>query len=97
MNAINDEISKTKLELHDPLIIIGGDFNKKPYHDAINDFPDIELLLTGPTRQDEVLDLVFTNIPESTAHTRPPLESDCGVHRRAHLTVYVEAEAGNDH
>ena len=76
---------------------MGGDFNKKPYQDAVNDFPDLKLLQTGPTRKDEVLDLVFTNIPASNACTKPPVESEDGSLKSDHATAFVQAEAGNDH
>ena len=87
MNTLNDEISRAKIELHDPLILVGGDFNKKPYVDTFDDFSDIQLLPTGPTRGTETLDLVFTNIPQSQAHIKPPLESDDGSLKSDHSTV----------
>lgn len=96
MNLLNDEISKAKTELCDPVIIIGGDYNKKPYNDSIDDFPDISLLQTGPTRGDEVLDMVMTNIP-SSATTRDPLESNDGTLTSDHAVVYVEAKVGTKH
>ena len=89
MDMLNDEISKAKTELNDPIIILGGDFNKKPYGDAVNDFPDIKLLNTGPTRKNETLDLVFTNIHESDASIEPPLETQDGSLKSDHSTVLV--------
>ena len=77
MNMLNDEISRAKTELNDPIVIIAGDFNKKPFQDAIVDFPDISVLDSDPTRGDEKLDLVMTNVV-STADIKPPLESDDG-------------------
>ena len=77
--------------------MLGGDFNKKPYEDAIIDHPDLKVLQTGPTRKDEVLNLVIKNVDESAARTIPPLESDDGLLRSDHLSVYVEANVGSEH
>ena len=92
METLSNEISRAKTEMNDPMIIIGGDFILKPHREAFQDFPDLVTLQTGPTRGDHVLDLAKTNIADSTACLRPPLESDDGT-----LAIYVTANAGNEH
>ena len=42
----------------DPFLVIGGDLNK-PIAEYLDDFPDLRLV----TRQERVLDLLFTNFP----------------------------------
>ena len=96
MSTLNDEISRAKTDLNDPVIIIGGDYNKKPFHDSVVDFPDVHLLPSGPTRGNETLDLVFTNVT-STTQIKPPLESDDGSLKSDHSTVLVESSIGNEH
>ena len=94
---INDEISRAKTDFHDPIIVMGGDFNKKPFLPAIVDFPDVSVIQTGPTRGDETLDFAMTNIENCTASLRQPLESDDGQKRSNHKTILVDAPVGNEH
>ena len=74
--STNIEMVKTKYD--DPLIIITGDFNKKKIGPGIEDYPDLKLIQTKPTRQGAHLDLVFTNFEQliMSTHTLPPLESN---------------------
>ena len=91
MESLSNEISKAKTELNDPIIILGGDFNKKPFQKSFEDFPDMKIIHTGPTRKDETLDYVISNIPDATAYTRDPLESEDGQLKSDHRTIVATA------
>ena len=80
MNNIHDAIEQAKQDLNDPLIIVGGDFNRFNHDRAVGDFPDLVLIPTGPTRGDEALDLVWTNFDQDRGLTevRNPLTTEDG-------------------
>ena len=44
-----------------PLIIIGGDKNKRDIARATRDLPDMKKILAGPTRGKNVLDILSSN------------------------------------
>ena len=90
MESLADAIEKVKLELNDPYIIVGGDFNKKDVT-ALDDFPDIKIRPSDPTRKDAVLDRIATNIEEANTTIRDPLESEEG-RKSDHSVVTVEAK-----
>ena len=62
MEHINNVIGQLKRDMNDPIFIIGGDFNKFETEDAVADYPDLQEIITPPTRGDNRLDLIFTNI-----------------------------------
>ena len=97
MESLRDEISKIKTEMDDPIIVLAGDYNKKPFRTSIVDFPDINVLETGHTRGNEILDYVMTNIPDCSTKVRPPLESPSGRLKSDHMTVSVSALVGTEH
>ena len=76
-NQIEEAIEKLKRDFEDPMVLIAGDFNKKPITPALDNFPDITELGTGPTRKDEALDLLYANFNNqvATKEIRPPLVS----------------------
>ena len=69
--------------LHNPGIIIGGDFNNrdpKAMFEAADGFMQVP---SAPTRGTATLDLIFTNTPDALVSDRaeiyPPLESESGL------------------
>ena len=62
LGHISDAILKAKTELRDPMVIVGGDFNRRDPTEAVEAFPDIKVLDTGPTRGNAKLDLIATNL-----------------------------------
>ena len=62
LDLINRPVSQAKNEFDDPLVIAGGDFNNRPLVDALAEFDDMKIKQTPPTRKDEVLDLVASNL-----------------------------------
>ena len=54
LNLLSETIAKIKTESTDPYIVLGGDFNNHDVYEAIGDYPDIKILGSGPTRNNEV-------------------------------------------
>ena len=88
-----DSIIELKSRYKDPFIVIAGDFNSYPIARYLSDYPDIQLVTTGPTRGNHTLDLVFTNFGESIEHvsTLDPLENDLGGQPSDHCVIYCSA------
>lgn len=80
MQHINDAIAKVKEDFTDPIIFVGGDFNNFDTAIAFDDFPDMKILQTEPTRGTARLDIVCTNIHDNVTSTsiRKPLASEDG-------------------
>ena len=77
MECLADCIEKVKLELGDPYVIIGGDFNRRVIT-ATDDFPDIQILGSGGTRGGVDLDKVLTNVDGAVVERIEPLATeDC--------------------
>ena len=78
--VIHDLLSKIKAEERDPYVIIAGDINKHNINDSIEDFLDIQLIPSPPTRGNECLDLIYTNAVDAVRRCDggPPLESNNG-------------------
>ena len=62
----------------DPFISVGGDFNQFDIQCALSDNPDIEQVLTSPTRGNKTIDLIFTNFNDNIIESGviDPLERD---------------------
>ena len=71
-------INKIKLQHENPYIILGGDFNNYDITPILEDFADLKLHLTAPTRGNNTLDLAITNIEDkiSNAQVYPPLRNE---------------------
>ena len=87
-------INKIKTEHENPYVIVGGDFNNFDHKPILDDFADIELHITPPTRGGRTLDLALTNI-EAQIHDHeihPPLRNDENQTDSDHkLVVYYAA------
>ena len=79
---ITDLVLQEKLASPDPVILIGGDMNKRDISGCFDDYDDIYELDHGPTRGQEKLDRTFTNISEDGVEHDikivEPLESQNG-------------------
>ena len=75
---ICDEVLKIKLDYKDPFIIIAGDMNKKNCAIFSDDFADIRIIDSPPTRQGERLDLCFSNCKFSGCTAYSPVWSNEG-------------------
>ena len=70
----------------DPIIILGGDINRKDISNAMSDFPDICQSNYAPTRGDACLDIAFSNEVNLNPTLWPPLETKEGI-KSDHLCV----------
>ena len=97
--CLGDTIEKMKQEYIDPFIIIGGDTNKRDVSQALADFPDIKVELSGPTRGTAALDIVATNFTPSILElgTFYPLETFDNETRSDHLSLIGVARVPNLH
>ena len=90
-----DVLLEIKSRYKDPFICVAGDFNGHKVESYLEDYPDLSLLMTGPTRNDRTLDLIFTNFPSQIIEsgTIDPLECDLGTGAASdHRVVYCTAE-----
>ena len=95
--CLGDAIEKAKTDYQDPLIIIGGDTNKRDITPAIADFPDMYVAPVGPTRGRASLDIVATNAPGATFSTFFPLETEDSDRTSDHLTVIGDIKSARVH
>ena len=81
MEHICNTITSLKNRYNDPYIFVGGDFNKRELNAAIRDFRDIQIVPTGPTRGNSVLDIIATNLHDKVSEvtTIAPIHSEEGV------------------
>ena len=63
--VITSTIDKLKSKYTDPIIIVGGDFNRKDLSTFSSMFPELKPVLAGATRGGASLDEIFTNVSES--------------------------------
>ena len=77
---VGTEIAAVKTAFVDPIILICGDINGKNIEPAFDVDGDIQAIRTGPTRGENTLDVVFSNIGEyvKNAGVLPPLETESG-------------------
>ena len=78
LDFLADAILELKTHYKDPCISIAGDFNDYNVADELADYPDLQLLHTGPSRGNRTLDLIFTNFSENISESGviDPLEND---------------------
>ena len=86
-----DTITSLKNKYSDPYVVIGGDFNKRNFNQAIRDFRDLRTVSTGPTRGGATLDIIATNQHSNIVHasTLPPIENEEGT-QSDHRVVLVK-------
>ena len=68
-SMIADLILQEKAASSNPVILIGGDMNRRDLGPAFEDFDDITEVVHGPTRGTEKLDKTFTNFDTDMATT----------------------------
>ena len=79
---LGDLISREILQLKakgDPLILLGGDLNRRDLSNSLADFPDMKAINHEPTRGDACLDVLFSNLQELSPRNWPPLETPDGI------------------
>ena len=65
LEEVNDMIHQFKSRYNDPIILVSGDWNCADPGIALNDFESIVEVESPPTRGDECLDVIFSNISRS--------------------------------
>ena len=90
-NYTNDALLAIKNKYEDPIILVGGDFNRRDFCEATREYPDIKPIVTGPTRGLACLDIIGTNVNQSLidAGSMDPIESNTGA-LSDHRTVFVQ-------
>ena len=73
---------------------MAGDFNQWDIGEALLDFPDLKEAPVGPTRQDLLIDKIYTNLSRSIneAGTLSPLETEDGTKKSDHRVAFCKAE-----
>ena len=75
---LSEEILAVKVAMKDPIIIFGGDLNRKDVVAAFNDFADIVRNNHDPTRRGVCLEVFFSNATVDSTSVWPPLETPDG-------------------
>ena len=90
-NYVNDVILTIKNNYENPMILLGGDLNRRDHTQMTRDYPEITSIRTGPTREDSVLDIFMSNFNEMIVDkgTLEPIESTEMV-STDHRTVFVK-------
>ena len=78
-SLISDQVLMSKASSDDPIIILGGDMNRRDLAPAFDDFHDICRANFDPTRRGACLDVLFTNANVLNTQVWPPLETDAGI------------------
>ena len=83
------EISTVRAAIKDPVIYVGGDFNRRDFSAELALAGDLILLATGPTRGAVAQDAIYTN-ESMDIRVLPPLHSDSGA-VSDHKCLFIEA------
>ena len=86
------EITAAKLAYKDPVILVGGDFNRRDFDGSFGNAEELLRIETPPTRGQHTLDIFYTNIGRNVVETAvlPPLETGGGG-LSDHKCVYAAA------
>ena len=76
---IADVILQIKAKHPNPLVLVGGDMNRRDIGPAFEAFSDIEVKNFEPTRGNACLDVVYGNFRQTNPVVYPPLETLAGV------------------
>ena len=78
MDHISNILVDMKRKYHEPLVVLGGDFNQWPVQDVTVKFCNLSEVQHGPTRGSRAIDRLFVNFSRCvlSAGTLPPLETD---------------------
>ena len=93
-----EELLKIKTTETNPMICVGGDFNRMKTDDLTDLVPGLKKLNSPPTRGCGILDLAFCNFEELVTEVLigPPLENETGF-TSDHNTVTVNCSLTSSH
>ena len=91
--ALASEVTAAKIAYKNPMFVIAGDFNHRDIESAVSLAESVDLVQTGPTRGDNVIDMVYTNFADKITEslTLPPLQDRNG-NDSDHRCVFVAAK-----
>ena len=98
LKVLHELLTRIKSEEKNPYIILGGDLNNFDLADSLNDFLDVEVIASPPTRGDHRLDLIYSNMTSLVTDcvSGPPLENEAGV-QSDHLKLLAQMEIPQRH
>ena len=93
LEAINETVDKLKTKYSDPIILVGGDFNRKNLQTMLSAMPELTAVAAGATRNGVALDEIYTNIGNSIMQKEilQPLCKEDGT-KSDHLIVAASAK-----
>ena len=99
LGLVNDAVHKIKSTNEKPYIVVAGDFNCWPHGRAFEDFEDIRVIQTPPTRGDATLDIAATNFNAHLKKTTimPPLRNDISETDSDHRVAIYEFKLEHCH
>ena len=94
LDHISDAVLHVKSKFSEVYICVTGDFNQWQVQESLEDYPDLQEVVTPPTRKDRRIDRIFVNWETSEADCLPPLKTAGGdvIRRSDHLVQYCNAE-----
>ena len=95
MQQLNDMINAEILSIKsrsNPIIILGGDLNRRSFDDAVGDYQDIRRLNFDPTRGQACLDVAYSNASSISSEVWPPLENLAGAPSDHSCVVFTMTE-----
>ena len=94
LQKIQDVILRTKTDFKDPIIIIAGDTNRRCIRPATDEFPEIVVADTTPSRPGAPLDILATNFTNCITETiiHGPLETKDGSKKSDHDIIEIQAK-----
>ena len=86
---LEGEILSLKAKNKDPIIMIGGDLNRRDITPAFTNFVDIRQINFDPTRRGVCLDVLYSNFSIPHSHVWPPLETKLGTKSDHDCVVFL--------
>ena len=92
-------IGKIKTDYENPHIVLGGDYNGYDISTLLDDFTDLSVHITPPTRGNRTIDIAITNMEDKISSSRviSPLRNDESQVESDHKIVLVEANWKHSH
>ena len=90
LELLSDAIQQAKNDFHDPMIFVGGDFNKRNIQKSLESHPLVTELDVPPTRMGAKLNLVASNIPSTNIFKLPPLTTYDGQKKSDHDVLAID-------
>ena len=94
---IADSIQNIKKTSVDPLVVIGGDFNRRQLSEITDKFIDVDHHFTGPTCGNADLDKIATNIGDIQVNVQRPLSDENDARHSDHSVTLISTLLNNEH